>query len=292
MTRRMQDLQSPFADGQFVAIDQLSINLGSIDGGKAQKHLQADSDPRQKVQILLAQTELRASSFTQCIGRKDVIEVRVCRDHRYQLQTFRFQTCKDRVGIPTRIDDHSLHRGGISHDVAVTTQRPHSQLVEKDQAHRMSVRAWQNRRMAAPVIIETSIDIRASRGQVWEHLVDWENLGRWMTEGSNFEVLGDQREGVGAKAKAKIKILGISTVDLIEVLRWEPPSTLEIGHRGWVSGTGLIKCFKSANGCQVYWRETLLPPWGPMGAAGLRIFRPVMKRIFARDLGLLKSLCE
>ena len=38
------------------------------------------------------------------------------------------------------------------------------------------------------------------------------------------------------------------------------------------------------------WREELSPPLGPLGAIGLRAFRPLLVRVFRRDLRVLSEL--
>ena len=38
--------------------------------------------------------------------------------------------------------------------------------------------------------------------------------------------------------------------------------------------------------------ETLYPPLGIPGAVGLRLFKPIMRKVFERDLRLLKQLVE
>ncbi|HWD08281.1 MAG TPA: SRPBCC family protein [Actinomycetota bacterium] len=144
----------------------------------------------------------------------------------------------------------------------------------------------------APVDIEVATAIRASPEQVWPWLVDWEQLDRWQLEASGFRVLGNQREGVGVRAEATVHIAGITTRDTVVVTRWEPPNWLEIRHRGWVAGSGLMHCRGTGDGCYLWWRERLIPPWGWFGAAGLHSLKPVMTRVFRRDLGVLKRLIE
>ncbi|MGQ0679113.1 MAG: SRPBCC family protein [Actinomycetota bacterium] len=145
---------------------------------------------------------------------------------------------------------------------------------------------------AGPVEMEMSILIRAPAEAVWPYLVDWENLDRWMTEARDFKVTSPNREGIGVTAQATINIMGITTTDPVEVTRWEPPSTLEIEHQGWVSGKGLMRCIPEWSGTRLLWIETLSPPLWLLGAAGIRLFRPVMRRIFQHDLSLLKALVE
>jgi hypothetical protein len=100
------------------------------------------------------------------------------------------------------------------------------------------------------------------------------------------------REGVGVEARAAIRIAGITTEDRIRVTRWEPPWILEITHLGWVAGTGYMELSPTAEGCALFWREHLLPPWGWLGRMGMRVLRPVMRRVFASDLERLRQLVE
>ena len=142
------------------------------------------------------------------------------------------------------------------------------------------------------VVIDVTADVAASPETVWPYLVDWENLGRWMKEATDFVVTSPQREGVGVTAEATVKIAGITTRDAIRVSAWEPPRILEIQHLGWVKGSGLMKCVLAKQGTSVLWRETLYPPWGIVGTLGMRIVKPLMRWVFHRDLRLLKELVE
>lgn len=143
-----------------------------------------------------------------------------------------------------------------------------------------------------PLEIDMSIKINQPPEVVWRYLVDWENLDRWMVEGKGFRVTSEHREGVGVTAEATIRIAGITTTDPVQVTRWEPPETLEITHQGWVSGSGLMVCRPAPWGTFLYWKETLHPPLGWAGAVGIRLFKPIMLRVFERDLRLLKQILE
>lgn len=142
------------------------------------------------------------------------------------------------------------------------------------------------------VVVEMGINLPAPPQVVWDHLVDWERLGDWMHEATQFRVTTPFREGVGVEAAARIRIAGITTEDAIRVSRWEPPEWLEIQHLGWVKGSGLMHCRPAAGGSYLWWRETLAPPWGLLGAVGMATLRPVMRGIFARDLRLLRRLLD
>ena len=128
---------------------------------------------------------------------------------------------------------------------------------------------------------------------VWDLITDWEHQHEWMLEASDFEVVSAARQGIGVQAEATVTIAGISTRDKVTVIGWEPNHRLAIRHEGWVSGTGEI--FLTPIGTDrthVFWREDLAPPVGIAGAVGLTAFKPVMKRIFQRDLRVLAALCR
>ena len=146
--------------------------------------------------------------------------------------------------------------------------------------------------VAGALHITSTIDIRRPAETVWPWLVGWEDLPRWMREMRGVRVLGERREGVGVEAVATIRMGGITTVDPIVVTRWEPPALLEIEHRGWVKGVGTMELSPTEDGTRVFWRESLVPPWGILGRLGLRLFRPLLARTFARDLDRLRDLVE
>jgi uncharacterized protein YndB with AHSA1/START domain len=127
---------------------------------------------------------------------------------------------------------------------------------------------------------------------VWELITDWEHQDDWMLEASDFVVTSEIREGVGVEAEATIKIGGIKTRDRVRVTGWEPPKRLAIEHHGWVSGQAELHLTPGLGppATHLYWKEELQPPLGLLGAVGLRAFRPLMRRIFQRDLRVLQGL--
>jgi carbon monoxide dehydrogenase subunit G len=143
-----------------------------------------------------------------------------------------------------------------------------------------------------PIEVFTEISINAPADAIWPYLVDWENLGDWMEEASDFLVTSNHREGVGVTAEATVKIGGIKTRDAIRVATWEPPRLLVIEHLSWVKGSGRLSSIREGGGSLLTWKETLVPPLGIAGALGMRLFKPLMRRIFQRDLETLKRLVE
>jgi hypothetical protein len=113
-----------------------------------------------------------------------------------------------------------------------------------------------------------------------------------MLEARGFRLTGAQREGVGVQAEATVRIAGITTHDPIRITQWEPPRILEMDHLGWVKGTGYMELSPEDAGTTLFWRERLVPPWGWLGAVGMRLVAPIMRRIFQRDLRVLRELVE
>ncbi len=125
---------------------------------------------------------------------------------------------------------------------------------------------------------------------VWRLITDWERQGDWMLEARDFRVLSQQRTGVGVEAEATVTIAGITVRDRVRVTAWEPQRRLAIRHLGWVSGDAELVLTAEGGSTYLFWRESLNPPLGPLGALGLTLLRPVMARVFRRDLDVLAGL--
>lgn len=141
------------------------------------------------------------------------------------------------------------------------------------------------------MVIELTAELPGPADAVWELITDWENQGDWMLEARDFVVVSPHRRGLGVEAEATVSIGGVSTRDRVRVVEWHPGFWLGIDHLGWVSGRGELFLTPTATQrTHLVWREELHPPLGLIGAAGMTLFRPLMKRIFARDLRVLQSL--
>lgn len=145
--------------------------------------------------------------------------------------------------------------------------------------------------MTRPVVVELAGVMPGPPDIVWRLITDWEHQDDWMLEARDFVVLGEQRAGVGVRARATVSIGGITTSDEVEVTGWEPGRRLAIAHRGWVSGQGELFLTPLGGGSTLlFWRETLVPPLGVLGWLGLLAFRPLLAHTFRRDLRVLAGL--
>ena len=141
-----------------------------------------------------------------------------------------------------------------------------------------------------PVVVVVEAVLDGPPSVVWRCITDWEAQGEWMLEASDFVVTSPNREGVGVVAEATVKIAGIATRDRIRIDVWEPERVLGIVHLGWVGGRGDLFLTPVEGGTKFVWREELVPPWGVLGAIGLRLFRPLLARTFRRDVAELGKI--
>ena len=106
------------------------------------------------------------------------------------------------------------------------------------------------------------------------------------------DIEGPGAVGVGTRAEATVRILGISVSDPVEVTAFEPPVRFAIRHDGLFSGDGVITLEPGADGTTtiVRWTGTLIPPLLPELAAIAQA--PVLRAVFQEDLRRLKRLVE
>ncbi|MGH2788051.1 MAG: SRPBCC family protein [Actinomycetota bacterium] len=141
------------------------------------------------------------------------------------------------------------------------------------------------------VVLEMAETMPGPPEIVWQLITDWEHQSDWMLEARDFRVLSQQREGVGVEAEATIRVSGITTRDRVRIAGWDPPRRLVIEHLGWVSGVGEMSLIPlKGERTHMFWREELYPPLGILGAAGMTALKPVMGRVFGRDLKILAGL--
>lgn len=142
-----------------------------------------------------------------------------------------------------------------------------------------------------PTVLEMGAILPGPPAVAWRLITDWEKQGDWMLEARDFVVTSEQREGIGVTAEATVRIGGITTRDRATVTSWEPERLLGISHEGWVSGRAeMLLTPLDGSRTHILWTEALRPPWGLVGAIGLSAFKPLMRRVFERDLSVLARL--
>ncbi|MDP9484140.1 MAG: SRPBCC family protein [Chloroflexota bacterium] len=142
------------------------------------------------------------------------------------------------------------------------------------------------------VPIRSRIEIDAPIGAVWARLADIASQPEWMTEMKTVRLTTPGPIGVGTRAEADVRILGITVLDPIEIVEFNPPHRFAIRHDGRFKGDGLVTLDTLDGGrrTRVDWAETLIPPILPN--LGSMVQGPVLQRVFQADLGRLKTLVE
>lgn len=143
-----------------------------------------------------------------------------------------------------------------------------------------------------PEPIRSVVAIDAPIERVWQELADVEGQPRWMRDMKAVRVLTGGAIGVGTRAEADVRILGMQVVDPIAITAFEPPTRFAIRHEGQFSGHGLIELEPGADSGMTIarWDETIVPPYLPhLGAA---LLRPILAQVFQADLDRLRDLVE
>jgi uncharacterized membrane protein len=82
--------------------------------------------------------------------------------------------------------------------------------------------------------LNESIEISAPRQLVWDYATDPANCLHFMSGVTRWEVVGDQRTGLGARYRMLIRVGSAEVGGLIEVVEWQPP-----GDMAWSSVLGV-----------------------------------------------------
>ncbi|MGH2964274.1 MAG: SRPBCC family protein [Solirubrobacterales bacterium] len=82
--------------------------------------------------------------------------------------------------------------------------------------------------------LNESIDIAAPRELVWSYVTEPSNCLHFMSGVTRWEVVGDQRTGLGSRYRMLIRVGSAEVGGLIEVVEWHPP-----GDMAWSSVLGV-----------------------------------------------------
>jgi uncharacterized protein YndB with AHSA1/START domain len=140
--------------------------------------------------------------------------------------------------------------------------------------------------------IRVRTHIAASPRQVWRSIEDIATHVRWMEDAVAIRFLTTKRAGVGTRFECDTRVGGLHLVDVMEVTEWTPRRAMGIRHQGIVTGRGRFTLRRRRRGTVFTWEERLrFPVWagGPVGALAAR---PLLRRVWRRNLANLKGLVE
>jgi uncharacterized membrane protein len=82
--------------------------------------------------------------------------------------------------------------------------------------------------------LEESVVISASPKQVWDYLADPSNYLHFMSGVTRWEVIGEQRSGIGMRSRMLMRVGSAEVGGLIEIVEWNPERDM-----AWSSVTGV-----------------------------------------------------
>lgn len=130
---------------------------------------------------------------------------------------------------------------------------------------------------------------------VWRELEDVTSHIRWMHDARAIEITSERTSGVGTTFDCETRIGPLRTVDRMEITAWDPPRRMGVRHVGLVTGSGTFtlrpgRGRRGAGRTRFEWSERLRFPWWLGGPLGVLVARPVLRRIWRRNLRALATL--
>ena len=99
-----------------------------------------------------------------------------------------------------------------------------------------------------------------------------------------------QRQGVGTTFDCDTRVGPFRLTDRMEVTEWDEGRALGIRHVGLVTGEGRFSLRPARRGRTYFvWEERLRFPWWMGGPVGALVARPVLRRIWRRNLRNLQQ---
>jgi hypothetical protein len=137
----------------------------------------------------------------------------------------------------------------------------------------------------------TTIDVPPA--VLWRRLERVEEHVEWMADAREITFTGPRRRGVGTEFDCLTVVGPLRTVDRMTVTEWEPRRAMGIVHRGAVTGQGRFTLRRRGRGrTRFCWSERLTFPWWMGGPVGAFAAKPVLRRVWRRNLRTLKRLAE
>ncbi len=149
------------------------------------------------------------------------------------------------------------------------------------------------------VTIRVSTVISAGAAEVWADVRHIASHVEWMQDAVSIEFeAGDgsqegsssNREGVGVSFRCLTKVGPVRLTDRMEVTEWVEGRVIGIRHRGLVTGSGRLGLTPMDHShTEVVWEERLEFPARLGGPLGAGLARPILRRIWSRNLANLAA---
>ncbi len=114
-----------------------------------------------------------------------------------------------------------------------------------------------------------------------------------MADAEEIDFTSTRRSGVGTEFDCKTKVGPIRLTDHMAVTEWREGRVIGVRHTGLVTGRGRFTVSRTRRGkARFAWDERLTFPWWMGAAPGAFVGSLVMRRIWKRNLRVLKALVE
>jgi len=141
--------------------------------------------------------------------------------------------------------------------------------------------------------IRVSVVINAAPAEVWEEVRHIRRHVEWMADAVAIEFTTPHHDGIGTRFDCKTKVGPIRLTDRMEITEWQDGKVMGVRHTGLVTGTGAFTLARiRRDRTRFTWEERLTFPWWLGGPVGGFFGGFVMRRIWKRNLTVLKVLVE
>jgi hypothetical protein len=141
--------------------------------------------------------------------------------------------------------------------------------------------------------IRVSTVIDAPPRQVWRDVRDIGSHVAWMEDAESIRFTSGTTTGVGTTFECATKVGPFRLRDRMEVTEWTEGRAMGIRHTGLVTGMGRFRLRRTPRGrTRFTWEERLMFPWWLGGPVGSVVTKPVLRRIWTRNLANLKRRLE
>lgn len=141
--------------------------------------------------------------------------------------------------------------------------------------------------------IRVSTVIDASPAQVWEEVRHIERHVDWMADAEAIRFRTARTSGTGTEFDCITKVGPIRLTDRMTITEWRDGKEMGVRHEGLVTGRGRFTIVRVRGGrTRFRWEERLTFPWWLGGAVGGVVSGRVMRRIWKRNLRVLKGVVE
>ncbi len=129
---------------------------------------------------------------------------------------------------------------------------------------------------------------------MWQVLEPIERHVEWMADATSIVFDGPLRRGVGTRIWCVTEVGPVRLIDHMEITAWDPGRSMGVRHTGVVTGEGRFDLdpIDGGGATRFSWTEQLHFPWYLGGALGARLGRPVLRRVWRRNLAALAALVE